>query len=198
MTSPQSHTNRWHLNPFTPETNCHKIPSLPETDPPQFFGWFFSLGVFSHSYWKETKFPHYSSKPLVRRWLFFLEKRSYETGAGVRPQAGLCIFKSKGLLLILSQKHSHRRRTFREVTGKRKSDTPSLWSFQVNKPVFVQVDWLLWLHKSEPAKKELQKWAQHRWVNVTLGWGHDLPVVHCPPKDIRWPYLPGNGPSEVH
>lgn len=45
-------------------------------------------------------------------------------------------------------------------------------------------------------KRLLQKWAQHGQVNATLGGGHDLPVTHCLPKDIRWHYLPGSGPSD--
>lgn len=45
-------------------------------------------------------------------------------------------------------------------------------------------------------KRLLQKWAQNGQVNATLQWGHDLPVTQCLPKDIRWHYLPGSGPSD--
>ena len=45
-------------------------------------------------------------------------------------------------------------------------------------------------------KRLLQKWAQHGQINATLRWGHDLPVTHCLPKDIRCHYLLGSGPSD--
>lgn len=115
----------------------------------------------------------------------------------MRPQAGLCIFKSKGLLLISSYKYFHRRGTFKDITGRRNIHTPSSWWFQVNNPVFVQMDWLWWPHEYTPAKKDDSK-NEH---NVDKSVPHWDGVMICLSltvflKTSDGITSPGSGPSD--